>query len=470
MFGKNKKNNSLDEQFIKAYNKIREKSKRKLLCHAPFSTLFFSEYGEILPCYYNKNIVFGRYPEQSPEEAWFGKKMSTLREHIKNNDLSYGCQDCMQYLNSENYYSVGAWKYDYLPVNKSKYPISLDFQISNICNLSCIMCNGEYSQTVRQKRENKDSYVNPYDENFIKKIEPFIPHLKEAAFTGGETFIIKQYYDIWDKILEINPKIRISITTNGTILNSKIKTYLDKLNFNITMSLDSISKENFESIRRLSNFDNVLNNLDYYIEYTKRKQTLLTVKVCPMRQNWHEMPVLINFLNNKNVLFLFNNVVFPPYCSLWNLPSAKLKEVYEFIEKHEFATNTIIQKGNIERVDNLINQLKNWEKQAKEFENTYPDINSKSANEINILLKQKIRYYLTTNTNISASTSFGQDLEKVFDDLIISIKDEKILKNAFIYFFKIPVHRILSEFNIRNFDKIVERTIQAGYTEPPSIK
>ncbi len=462
--------NSLDKKKIKEYNKIRSKSKCSHLCLAPFSSLFFTEFGEILPCYYNKNIVFGKYPEQSPEEAWFGEKMNNLREHIKNNDLSYGCQDCMQYLNSENYYSVGAWKYDYLPVNKSKYPISIDFQISNVCNLSCIMCNGEYSQTVRQKRENKTTYANPYNEEFIKKIEPFIPHLKEAAFTGGEAFIIKQYYDIWDKIAEINPSIRISVTTNGTILNSRVKAYLEKLNFNITMSLDSLNKENFEKIRRFSNFDTVLKNFEYFIEYTKRKQTLLTVKICPMRQNWHELPVLINFLNNKNVLFLFNNVVFPPYCSLWNLSSAKLKEVYKFIEKHNFTTNTIIQKGNIERVDNLINQLKNWEKQAKEFENDYPNINLKSLAEINILLKQKIRYYLTTNTNISTSTSFGQDLEKVFDDLIISIKDEKILKNAFIYFFKIPIHRILSEFNIRNFDKIVERTIQAGYTEPPSIK
>lgn len=467
---KNKIFNPINKRTIKNFNKIRDKSKCKYLCNAPFSTIFFTEYGEILPCYYNKNIVFGKYPEQSPEEAWFGEKMNNLREHIKHNDLSYGCQDCMQYLNNENYYSAGAWKYDYLPVNKSKYPISIDFQISNICNLSCIMCNGEYSQTVRQKREKKDTYSNPYDEEFLKKIIPFIPHLKEAAFTGGEAFIIKQYFEIWDKIIEINPKIIISVTTNGTILNSRIKSYLEKLNFNITMSLDSINKENFENIRRLSNFDNVLNNLNYYIDYTKSKRTLLTVKICPMRQNWHELPEIINFLNEKNILFLFNNVVFPPYCSLWNLPFEKLNEIYLFLKEKTFNTISNIQKGNIERVNNLIKQIAEWGNQAKEFENNYPDINSKSVSEINILLKNKIRQYLTANTNISTSTSFGQDLEKVFDELIISIYDEYILKNAFIYFFKIPIHRILSEFNIRNFEKIKERTIQAGHTKPPSIK
>jgi len=322
----------IDKDLLKNYNKIREKSKRKFFCLAPFSTIFFTEYGEILPCYYNKNIVFGKYPEDDPLDAWFGNKMETLRERILKSDLSYGCQDCYNYLIQNNYYSAGAWKYDYLPINKGKYPISLDFQISNICNLSCIMCNGEYSKTVRQKREMKEVYDNPYDDSFVTKIRPLIPHLKEAAFTGGEVFLIKIYYDIWDAIIEINPDIRISITTNGTILNSRVKEYLEKLDFNITISLDSVYKENFEQIRRFSDFDKFIQNFEYFVDYTRRKKTLFTVKICPMRQNSHELPDIIRYLNSKNVSFLFNNVIFPPYCALWNLPSKKLKSIISLLE------------------------------------------------------------------------------------------------------------------------------------------
>ncbi|NSW45211.1 MAG: radical SAM protein [Bacteroidales bacterium] len=459
----------LNKHQIKTYNTIRSKEKRKLFCHAPFSTLLFTEYGEMIPCYYNKNIVFGRYPKDNPFNIWFGKEMNELREHIKKNDLSYGCQDCYNYIASENYYSTGAWKYDYLPVNKSNYPISLDFQISNICNLACIMCNGEYSQTVRQMREKKDKYLNPYDEAFVEKIKPFLPYLKEAAFTGGEVFLIKIYYDIWDAMAEINPEIRISITTNGTILNSKVKEYLEKLKFNITISLDSVHKDNFEQIRRFSNFNKYLENFEYFQQYTQKKNTFFTVKICPMRQNWHEIPDIIRFLNKKDVLFQFNNVVFPSYVALWNLSSTELNKIVQFLKGQKFETNTPTQNTNIERVKNLILQLQNWEQEAKEFEKAYPDINKKDSKELSIMLLQSIHEYFNKNPHIPIVNYHSITYESMFQELMQKIDDEVVLKNAFLYYFRMPVNRFVSEFNIRDMEKIIERTIQVGQPVPPEI-
>lgn len=460
----------LNKHQIKSYNQIRSKVKQKLFCHAPFSTLLFTEYGEIIPCYYNKNIVFGRYPIDNPLEIWFGKKMNELREHIKQNDLSYGCQDCYHYVSTKNYYSTGAWKYDYLPVNKNKYPVSLDFQISNVCNLACIMCNGEYSQTVRQLREKKEKYQNPYDEYFIEKITPFFPYLKEAAFTGGEVFLIKIYYDIWDAMAAINPDIRISITTNGTILNSRVKEYLEKLKFNVTISLDSVHKENFEQIRRFSNFDKFLKNFDFFQQYTKAKKTSFTVKTCPMRQNWHEIPDIIQFLNEKDVLFQFNNVVFPSYVALWNLPSTELNHIIKFIGKQKFETQTDTQKINMERINNFILQLKNWEHRAQEFEKTYPDIHQKSSKEISQMLLQAIYNYFKENPHLSTINYHNISYESMFQELMNKIEDEKVLKTAFLYYFQMPVSRFVSEFNIRDMEKIIERTLQVGQTSPSYIK
>lgn len=457
----------IEKELLKQYNKIRSRDKRKYLCLAPFSTLFFTEYGEILPCYYNKNIVFGQYPGNDPLDAWHGEKMETLREHIRKNNLGYGCQDCFQYIQNKNFYSAGAWKYDYLPVNKSKYPVSVDFQISNICNLSCIMCNGEYSQTVRQKREKKAKYQNPYDNTFVDKIRPLIPHLKEAAFTGGEVFLIKIYYELWDAIAAINPRVRISITTNGTILNSRVKEYLEKLDFNITISLDSVKKENFESIRRFSDFDVFLGNFEYFSQYTKRKKTLFTVKVCPMQQNRNELPEIIRFLNEKDVSFLFNNVIFPPYCSLWNLPSAELEKLLLTMGKENFEAETPVQKDNVERVTNLIRQIRNWHVQAVEFETKHPDISDKSAEELYKMLTESIQNYLASNPSIQDTSFYGIDYSKMFAEVMDMIKDKEIVRNAFLYYYRMPVSRLVAEFNIRNMDKIVERTIQAGQAVPP---
>jgi sulfatase maturation enzyme AslB (radical SAM superfamily) len=332
------------------------------------------------------------------------------------------------------------------------------------------MCNGEYSQTVRQMREKKDKYVNPYDEAFVEKIKPFFPHLKEAAFTGGEVFLIKIYYDIWNAMAEVNPDIRISITTNGTILNSRVKKYLEKLKFNITISLDSVHKDNFEQIRRFSNFDKYLENFEYFQQYTQTKNTFFTVKICPMRQNWHEIPDIIRFLNEKDVLFQFNNVVFPSYVALWNLSSTELNKIVQFLKGQKFEANTPTQNINLERVNNLILQLQNWEQKAKEFEKAYPDINQKNFTEISQMLLQSIHQYFNENPHIPIVNYHSITYKSMFQELIQKIDDEVVLKNAFLYYFRMPVSRFVSEFNIRDMEKIIERTIQVGQTVPPEIK
>lgn len=460
----------VEKKLLKAYNKIRNKDKRQFICLAPFSTMLFTQFGEILPCYYNKNIVFGKYPQDDPVDVWFGEKMQKLRENLKSNNMSYGCQDCYNYIKSKNFYSTGAWKYDYLPINKSNFPVSLDFQISNICNLACIMCNGEYSQTVRQWREKKDKYPNPYDKQFVEKIKPFIPHLKNASFTGGEVFLIKLYYDIWDAIADINPNVRISVATNGTILNSRVIKYLEKLDFNISISLHSVNKETFEQIRRFSKFEKVMQNFDYFIDYTRRKNTLLTVKICPMRQNAYEIPDLIRFLNSKDVLFQFNNVIFPSYVALWNLPSNELLKLLNFLKKQKYKTETPTQKENMHRIENLILQITNWYKKALEFEKTHPDIQKKSLEQIYLLLKDSINSFLVANPNISKTNLYGMSYEQIFKDVMEKIDDKELLKNSFLYFFRMPIHRLISELNIRDMEKITQRIIQAGYTEPPEIE
>lgn len=470
MWWSKNKYNSLNKNKLKEYNNIRSRNKRSHLCLAPFSTLFFTEFGEILPCYYNKSIVFGNYSDTTFEEAWFGPQMEKLRDHIKHNDLSFGCQDCKLYFDQGNYYSMGSWKYDYLPINKTKYPISIDFQISNICNLSCIMCNGEYSQTVRKSREQKDVFKNPYDSSIIEKLTPFLPHLKEAAFTGGEVFLIKLYYDIWDKIIEVNPNIRISITTNGTILNSRVKSYLEKLDFNITISLDSVHKDNFEKIRIFSKFETVIKNLEYYHEYTLRKGTIFTVKICPMRQNWNEIPDIINFLNNKNIPFLFNNVIIPAYTSLWNLSSEELKIIADHIEKPIYKGDSVICKTNNDRVKNLISQIRNWQIASAERENKYPDLKFKTPLELLQLIITSILDFLSSNPDMYDKIEYGNKMKNIFNEIFEKISDEEILKNALVFYFEMPVHRLINEFNIRNIEKIINLTKQIGLTEPAPIK
>jgi hypothetical protein len=135
--------------------------------------------------------------------------------------------------------------------------------------------------------------------------------------------------------------------------------------------------------------------------------------------------------------------------------------------KENFEAETPVQKDNVERVTNLIRQIRNWHVQAVEFETKHPDISDKSAEELYKMLTESIQNYLASNPSIQDTSFYGIDYSKMFAEVMDMIKDKEIVRNAFLYYYRMPVSRLVAEFNIRNMDKIVERTIQAGQAVPP---
>jgi organic radical activating enzyme len=214
------------------------------------------------------------------------------------------------------------------------YPKVMEFELSNECNLECIMCNGSFSSSIRKNREKLPPIISPYNDTFVDQLEEFIPHLTDAKFLGGEPFMIDIYLSIWERILRINPKIRIHITTNGTFLNNRIKALLEGLNAGIILSIDSVNKETYRKIRINGNYDKVMENLDYFIGYTQRKKTFISMAACPMTNNWRELPEMLEFCMSKNIALYFN-VVFTPFeLSLRDLSIDGLREVIGFLESY----------------------------------------------------------------------------------------------------------------------------------------
>ena len=56
----------------------------------------------------------------------------------------------------------------------------------------------------------------------------------------------------------LNPKLKINIATNGTVYNKQVRTILDKCNIHLNISIDSLDKENYESIRINGDFDELM--------------------------------------------------------------------------------------------------------------------------------------------------------------------------------------------------------------------
>jgi MoaA/NifB/PqqE/SkfB family radical SAM enzyme len=250
-------------------------------------------------------------------------------------------------------------------------PVMFEFELSNHCNLECIMCGGKWSSAIRKNREKLPPLKSPYNADFVNQIRDFLPELSRANFLGGEPFLISVYYDIWEGIIDVNPDIEVAITSNGTILNKRAKAIVQKLKrCKVTLSIDSLRKETWESIRFNGNFEELEENIDWLLKQRK----LASFSVCPMVQNWKEMPEIMAFCEQNDLDIYFNIVYGPlggkvegvhtnglvPEVSLQTLSREQLNKVISFYQQQSFTSRLQLQ------LNNLIKQLISWRDQKPE--------------------------------------------------------------------------------------------------------
>lgn len=343
------------KEVISGYTATRKGTYKKVICHAPFVNLNFEQNGNVRACCYNTKHILGQWPRQSVKEIWNGKSANELRNYIIENNLGGGCMECGKMIESGNYQGVRARYYDEFAPNSIKtfihyirnslnghiaYPKVMEFELSNECNLECVMCNGYFSSSIRKNREKLPPVQSVYNEKFVDELDEFIPHLTDAKFLGGEPFMIDIYLKIWERILKINPSIRIHITTNATFLNNRVKDLLEGLKAGIILSIDSVNPETYRKIRVNGNYDKVLENVEYFRDYTKRKKTFLSIAACPITYNWKELPEMLEFCMAKKIALYFNAVFSPPELSLREQSEEYLEEVIGFLESYKVPVRT----------------------------------------------------------------------------------------------------------------------------------
>jgi len=360
----------IGQELAAAYNESRKRSMRGSFCYAPSVNMLFSQDGTVRVCCHNTDFIIGKYPDQSLNEIWNSAKANEMREYMRRYDLLHGCGVCGFDVNRRSFDELRSNQFDKVPRHPD-YPTQMEFLVSNQCNLECVMCSGEYSSLIRKNRERLPALITPYDREFLRQIEEFIPHLFEARFSGsGEPFSIDMNFEIWEMIIRLNPKCIIYVHTNGTILTDRVKDVLKRGKFKIGLSLDSLQKETYEAIRLNANFDKVMENVLFFNEYSRKMSDTFafTIATCVMRQNWHELPHLIEFCNKLNVLAMFHKVWFPAEHALHNLKQEQLAEIYNYLSGFDFPSDTCRQKRNREHYRYFTSVIKQWSEEAFERE------------------------------------------------------------------------------------------------------
>ncbi len=162
-------------------------------------------------------------------------------------------------------------------------PLRLTINLSNQCNLRCIMC---YVKEYKWK----------YPVERLGEIKIFYPYLEKMMWQGGEVFSVGYFVDLIKEAAKY-PNLQQGIITNAQLLTKETIDLLVKMNLELTISVDGIKKETYEYIRKNAKFEKLVRNLQYISE-KKRKE------------NNRNFIVGINFVvtkyNYKEILPLFN--------------------------------------------------------------------------------------------------------------------------------------------------------------------
>ncbi|MBI2968689.1 MAG: radical SAM protein [Bacteroidetes bacterium] len=456
------KYNPVPEAVLNEYNKTRANGPQPVLCYAPFKNLYFGHEGRVIACCYNQKYLLGIYPQQSIKEIWFGEKAGILRNYILNNDLSLGCKHCRHMLTAGNFDAVKTKMYDHHKENVNKYPSVFEFELINTCNLECIMCSGRYSSSIRKNREKLPPVSEVYDKIFLEQLVEYIPFLEETKFYGGEPFLVEIYYEIWDMIARLNPQCRISIQTNGTILNNRVKELLQKCNFHICVSMESLEKNRYENIRINGKFETVMDNTSYFREYSRANNTFFGISVCAMRQNWQEIPSFVKFCNSLNAPLYIHTVWNPQHCSLWNLAPEELKKIVSELKAFSLHGGTETERKNSRHFNDFLLQMEQWyEYSVTVREKIHEDIQSVNEVTQNEKIHERIREYVRTLPDFTETAKNEKENHLInrFDEIMVLISDSFQRKVILKRIEKVNISRVMQYLEINSKEQIVQMAV-----------
>lgn len=400
---------SIPLETILEYNKWRIFGHSKLLCHAPISSLYFKTDGNVVACCKNNIDVYGNIKKQPLKEIWNSLVRKELFKKIKSNNLDVACETCKLQLISKNYQSVHARILDMPFFIKKKHPVDITFEVSNKCNLACIMCDGYKSSYIRKYRENLSELPNVYPDNFLHQLEPFIKHFRIIRLQGGEPFLINFYLELIERIITINKGCIIYIQSNGTILTDRIRKLINNKQIRLSISIDSFDPELYEKIRKNANFKQTIKNIIEFNIISKLNNKILNINYCIMNNNILQLDLFFDFIKIQNLTFEFIIIEDPIFLSIYNIDENKKTEfinyLHNLLNKYEQFNTTINQLINTIENTNLNNLCiqKNTKHSVEElFEIYYNllkdliDINSDDFD----LIKYKINIEDRKNSNL----------------------------------------------------------------------
>jgi MoaA/NifB/PqqE/SkfB family radical SAM enzyme len=207
----------------------------------------------------------------------------------------------------------------------SSMPRRLVFELTNVCNLNCIMCG----------RNAKDFKPTVFSMDWFRYFEPMFDVIEEVTLMGWGEPTMHPNFEEMLSIID-NHSARKYFCTNGMRLDV-IKDALFKYNVDVFgVSVDGATPETNNRIRRGSDLNKVVENLKEIVKIKNEKglkYPWINFVFCAMKSNLHELPDLVKLaadigIEEVKVVYL---TAFDDYLAdevLWGC-EAEVKQVFD---------------------------------------------------------------------------------------------------------------------------------------------
>lgn len=171
-------------------------------------------------------------------------------------------------------------------------PINLEMDITNQCQLRCVMCT--FSHPSHYKRKRKDMPLDLFE----RLAAGLFPGVNGLSLSFGTEPLL---HEDLPKMVSIASKYNVSriyMNTNGMLLNEKSVEALIRSGLHgISISMDAASRECYERIRVGGNFEKLLENIRTIRRLKKRMGSDhpdVSLLFVMMRSNLRELPAFID--------------------------------------------------------------------------------------------------------------------------------------------------------------------------------
>ena len=324
---------------------------KNIICTAPSTSILIDTNKGLRQCCYYQSGFLGNLNKNTIIEIINTDKWKELKEQSSNNICPQGCLKCKN--NEEifgdslrkNYFEHASE--DDVKHNRLKV---LEFNGSNICNLSCVHCHSTYSSRWVNERKKLEKVVATYTEEkkaIAKEFRPLTNLYDEdgislnamhLCFRGGEPLLNSETTAVLEYLDSINvlQNLNIHITTNSTYINDQLVNLFNKgKSVTVNLSIDGIGElfnyirygdAKFESVEPVIAALNTVKNLSMVVSVAAMNYSafnLIDIRTWSMKlAEKYDKLVPIPYYNNC--------VVSPDYLSMTTLSDETRKKLVEF--------------------------------------------------------------------------------------------------------------------------------------------